>query len=202
MEDSVSMKNIKKDCTLGVLLTRGQVFTNGHYGLVEQILEENDYACIVVGSADKCNTKRNPFTIDFRLEFIEDVLTDFGDERARVFIFPLTDWISESNKTELFMWGHYFYYNVVSHTGFKTFKFYYSDGETILDTWFDDEVKPYIEYVCNNRSNMFDGVSATQVRELLLEERYDDATELIPAKEWPYIRRMSHILRTVYNETQ
>lgn len=183
--------------TLGVLLTRGQVFTNGHYGLVKLILDENDYACVVIGSADKQGTERNPFPIELREQFINISLYDLGEDRERVAVFPLNDWISENNATELNMWGHYLYYNIVGHTGIKRFKFYYSDGEEVLNRWFDDEVRQYIKYVCNDRSKMFGGVSATQVRELLLKEDYASAEKLISPCGKCYMKLMHSILKEV-----
>lgn len=155
--------------SLGVLLTRAQPFTEAHLGLVKQILEENDEACIVIGSADKSGTERNPLDIKTRMLMVQNSLFYDGIKLAKVTIFGLPDWLNENNQDSLVNWGHYFYYNVVGRTGCKTFKLYYSDGEDILNSWFDDEVRPYITYVCQDRSKNFDGISSTQVRNIVLE---------------------------------
>ena len=183
---------------MGVLLTRGQVFTIAHLGLVKLILQENDYACIVIGSADKKGTLRNPLDIDVRMLLVKGALSDLGKDKDRVSVFGLNDWLNENNKDNLKQWGHYLYYNIVGNTSHKRFSLYYSDGEDILNSWFDDEVRPYITYVCNDRKELFDGISATKVRELLVEGKEDEAKEFIPHGEWLLIPGLTKALKQVY----
>ena len=186
------------DKKIGVLLTRAQVFTTAHLGLVQLILEENDYACIVIGSADKCGTERNPFDIKFRLSLLNVALSDFTDEdKNRIIIFSLNDWLGEENTDSLYQWGHYLYYNIVANIDNKRFSFYYSDGEDILDKWFDGEVRPYITYVCKNRNELFEEISATKVRELLKKERFEQAKKYLPGREYLYMYDMSKRLNLI-----
>lgn len=186
--------------TYGVLLTRCQPFTIAHLGLVKLILKENSGACIVIGSADKHGTQRNPFDIDIRLQLVNSALTELGKDKDRVKVFGLNDWVGEDNQSSLKQWGHYLYYNIVAHIGCKRFRLYYSDGEDILNSWFDEEVRPFITYVCNDRKELFEGISATRVRKLLLAEKYTDMYKYIPQGEHAYVYLLSSVLKAIQKE--
>lgn len=67
------------------------------------------------------------------------------------------------------IWGRYFYYNVVSRIGQKHFSIYYSDDPAILDSWFSDtEIYQYITYRNFEREKLFEGLSATKIRDAFI----------------------------------
>lgn len=151
---------------------------NAHLYIINKALEECDKVLIVLGSENKKNTLRNPYDIELR----EDILIECFSEKLfeglenrddeeiekfeKIETMTLSDWSMESDHQEVKMWGRYFYYNIVSRINQKHFSIYYSDDVSILDSWFKDtEVYDYITYRLFERSNLFDGLSATKIRE-------------------------------------
>lgn len=165
---------------VGVFLFRGQPVHNAHMWHIERALKENDLVCLVVGSSNKANMKRNPFSIELRTELVRGALKDSKDF-DRIIMFELPDWSREDITEDNTVWGHYMYYNVVSRIGQKKFKLYYSDEPEIIKSWFDDEVSKYIQLELTPREEIFAGLSATKIRESLLNES-DEADEYL--KQW------------------
>lgn len=154
---------------------------NAHLYIINKALEECDKVLIVLGSENKKNTLRNPYDIELR----EDILIECFSEKLfeglenrddeeiekfeKIETMTLSDWSMESDHQEVKMWGRYFYYNIVSRINQKHFSIYYSDDVSILDSWFKDtEVYDYITYRLFERNNLFDGLSATKIREAFI----------------------------------
>lgn len=72
----------------GVMLTRAQPFHKGHMDVVNQILKENERCLIVIGSANKCNTERNPLMITDRARMITHVLKWHNLTQSKVQLLP------------------------------------------------------------------------------------------------------------------
>ncbi len=152
---------------IGVFLARMQPVHNAHLYLVRKALEEQNEVTIVLGSENKIDMLRNPYDIKLREELLRECFND--DENKRIHIFTLPDWSMESDILNAKTWGRYFYYNVVSRIGQKRFSIYYSDDPKILDSWFKDtEVYDYITYRNFERKNLFEGLSATKIREAFI----------------------------------
>lgn len=152
----------------GVFLARMQPIHNAHLWLVKQALSEQDRVLIVLGSENKVDMLRNPYDIQLREQMLRECLNK--DENDRVSIVTLPDWSMESDIENASIWGRYFYYNVVSRIGQKRFSLYYSDDPAILDSWFKGtEVYSYITYQNFKRDNIFDGLSATKIRNAFIE---------------------------------
>lgn len=62
----------------------------------------------------------------------------------------------------------------------KHFKLYYSDGIDNLNSWFDSEVKPYIEYRLFERSSLFAGLSATKIRQAFVDDSKEYIEQFCP----------------------
>ena len=149
---------------VGVFLARMQPVHNAHLYLVYKALEENDEVLIVLGSENKVDMLRNPYDITLREEMLRECLTKEDNQKLKIVTLP--DWTMESDKESDKIWGRYFYYNVVSRIGQKHFSLYYSDDPKILDDWFKDtEIYDYINYRNFERSKVFEGLSATKIRE-------------------------------------
>ena len=79
-----------------------------------------------------------------------------------------------------------FYYNVSwvrwdkTYVKQKHFKLYYSDGIDNLNSWFDSEVKPYIEYRLFERSSLFAGLSATKIRQAFVDDSKEYIEQFCP----------------------
>ena len=163
----------------GVILARMQPVHNAHLFLVRTALKECDKVLVVLGSENKYNTLRNPYDINVRESMLRECFTE--EENQKLIITTLPDWSMESDTDNAKIWGRYFYYNVVSRIGQKRFMLYYSDDIGILDSWFEDtEVYQYIHYRTFNRSNVFDGLSATKIREAFLNDNIEYIKKFCP----------------------
>ncbi len=109
---------------IGVFLSRMQPLHNGHLGMINKALLENDKLIIIIGSTNKKETIRNPIEINIRREILKETLTDqYGKEyKNRITILELPDWSSEDDIASNLEWGRYLYYNIVSAS--RTKKFY------------------------------------------------------------------------------
>lgn len=86
--------------TWGVLLTRGQPFHRGHIEVIRKAAEENDYVLVVIGSANKSYTERNPLHINVRESLFERLreylYKEYGIEPYRIKYLSLRDLSKDS----------------------------------------------------------------------------------------------------------
>lgn len=163
----------------GVFIGRLQPVHNAHLALISKALEENDKVLIVLGSSNKEGTYRNPYSVEMREQMLRECFNE--EQNEKITIATLPDWSTEDDEKEVKTWGRYFYYNVVSRIGQKRFSLYYSDELSILDSWFDNtEVKQYITYRHFDRDEVFDGLSATKIRQALLRNDKDYVKKYCP----------------------
>ncbi|MBO5371600.1 MAG: hypothetical protein J6A75_02660 [Lachnospiraceae bacterium] len=156
----------------GVFLARMQPVHNAHLFLVNKALEENDKVFIMLGSENKVDMLRNPYDIALREQMLRECFDE--EQNEKITIATLPDWSMESDTESAKIWGRYFYYNVVSRIGQKCFSIYYSDDPAILDSWFaDTEVQQYITYRNFERNNLFEGLSATKIRQAFTDNDVD-----------------------------
>lgn len=155
---------------VGVFLARMQPLHIAHMFLIETALAECKEVYVVLGSSNKQDMLRNPFTLDFRRRMLEEALKDAGHTNLdeRLHIFELADWSFENDVADPEIWGRYLYYNVVSRIEQKRFAIYYSDDSAIIESWFSSEVRPYVTLRLFNRSKTYEGLSATKVRDAII----------------------------------
>lgn len=157
---------------IGVFLARMQPIHNAHLFMVNNACRECDKVVIILGSENKKDTLRNPFTIEARKRMLNSSLS--REYTSKIEVYELPDWSKEDKIEDSKIWGRYFYYNVVSRIKQKSFYLYYSDGKEILDSWFQNtEVRKYINYRLFERSSMFDGLSATKIRNAIENNNLD-----------------------------
>lgn len=215
-----------KNKKVAVLLTRAQPFTRGHEELVKQMLKEVGNVCVVIGSADKEMTERNPFSASKRLYWTVNILKEhtentelfeFEENYDRVFrsehltVFALPDWESEDNTTTLHQWGSYLYYNIVSRVQSRNLVFYYCDNPDTIQSWFDESLSEYITYRLQDREKLLPGISSTKAREALLKSYHSDVADfhnvfnyLSPCIDMGYygVDYMASIMKRVQNKKQ
>lgn len=163
----------------GVFLARMQPVHNAHLWLVNKALEENDKVLIVLGSENKVDMLRNPYKINLRKKMLRECLSSEQNKKLKIITLP--DWSMESDRESDKIWGRYFYYNVVSKIEQKRFSIYYSDDVRILDSWFENtEINEYITYRNFERSNMFDGLSSTKIRQAFIDNDFDYIARYCP----------------------
>lgn len=158
---------------VGVFLSRFQPIHNAHLWMMENALKENDTVIVLVGSANKYGTERNPFKIEDRLEMVENAVKEHfkGEEykEKTIKIVSLSDWSSEQNNSDQ-EWGRLIYYSVVGVKGVKTFSFYSSEEPEKIKGWFEEEIRERINFKFFSRKNSFEGLSATKIREAILND--------------------------------
>lgn len=72
----------------GLFPGRFQPFHEGHWRLVQRILQEAEEAIVGVGSAQTSHTRRNPFTAGERITMIDHT---FEGIEATIFVVPIED---------------------------------------------------------------------------------------------------------------
>lgn len=169
---------------VGVILARFQPIHNGHLELIKKALEENDKVLILIGSADKIGV-RNPIPANVRFQLVEESIRDLVDSKKSdpkpypPYLIDLLDDLSteEDNSHD---WGFYLYSNIVDRIGQSTFTIYYSDGYEIITKWFPGFIlRNYVSLSLLARNSVKDGISATQVRKMILNDD-DDLKNVIP----------------------
>jgi bifunctional NMN adenylyltransferase/nudix hydrolase len=77
---------------------RFQPFHAGHFKVLKTALEKSQNVIVIVGSANRPRTAKNPLTFDERKEIIESLLT--SEEKARVQVIPCDDYMYNDTKWE------------------------------------------------------------------------------------------------------
>jgi bifunctional NMN adenylyltransferase/nudix hydrolase len=77
---------------------RFQPFHAGHYKVLQTALKKSQNVILIVGSANRPRTAKNPFTYEERKALIESLLT--ADEKARVSVVPCNDYMYNDTKWE------------------------------------------------------------------------------------------------------
>lgn len=147
--------------TYGVVLMRAQPVHKGHIDIIKQALIDNTKVLVVIGSANKSGTKRNPLDIDMRVHLLQNALRDC-DLSTNVEVMTLPDWSKEDAYQYAKEWGSFFYYNVVAAIGTKTFTMYYNDDPKVVENWFDERIAKRVKVKHAERQR---DVSGTKIRE-------------------------------------
>lgn len=154
----------------GIFLARMQPL---HMQVIEQALQECERLIIILGSSNKEQALRNPFSISQRTHWLFMSLID-KEDFDRIKIFSLSDWSYENDTNENNYWGRYLYYNIVSRIQAKTFTIYYSDDPEIIKSWlYNTEVEKNITLRLLDRNGIFDGLSATKIRQAIIDKNID-----------------------------
>ena len=174
----------------GVILARLQPIHKGHLALIRKAVEENDEVYVFIGSADKFN-QRNPLPISLRLQLTQEAIDDeFGKPftnsegdvkrvKDRIHIIPLDDLTDENDNSH--DWGFYLYSKIVTECKNPCFTIYYSDGFEIITTWFPSFIlRNNVSLCLLARNATVDGISATAIRDMILEHNYDQLQKYVP----------------------
>lgn len=192
--------NEEKQQRVGVFVARFQPLHKAHMYVIEKALKECDKVVIVLGSSNKQDMLRNPFSFELRKELLAKCLQNSKD-LDRIEVFELPDWSQENIQEDNAVWGHYLYYNVVSRIKQKHFSIYYSDSPDIIKSWFDDEVAKYVDFRLLDRSKVFEGLSATKIRNAMLNFTPEDQKYLkqfLPAPVFDKIEELRKIWINVH----
>lgn len=190
----------------GVLLTRCQPLHYGHIKVLQQMLTENDKVVLVIGSADKSSTERNPFDIRLRYE-LSILALRYYNMQDKVQIATLSDWSSDSDipkqdnltgsvdepRSVAKEWGSYLYYNLVNITESKHFTFYYNDDTSLVKEWFPAHT---LARVTIKSCERFDDFSSSAIRKALTECDMSYLLRALPFLTREQIIKLRYIITT------
>ena len=180
----------------GVILMRAQPVHNGHIEMIKKAVEECERVLVVVGSANKQRTRRNPFSIEEREMMVSDALHETGLDEVE--IMTLSDWSKEDAEEYKKEWGSFFYYNVANKLGDKTFILYYNDNPDIVKSWFTDAIRTNISIRHMDRAEL--NISSTKIREMLINEEYDKLKSMVPKSVSSQLRHLRSLLKKSEND--
>lgn len=159
---------------VGVILARLQPIHNGHIALIEKASSENDEVLVLIGSANKLN-ERNPIPFNIRFDLAVEALSHLNNIK----IVGLDDLSSETENNH--EWGFYLYSNIVKYINQHNFTIYYSDGFEIITSWFPGFLlRNSVSLSLLARGSVESGISATIVREFILNENWSELEKVVP----------------------
>lgn len=180
---------------VGMIVGRFQTFHKGHQRLVETALKLCDRVLILVGSADKCGTERNPLNVETRIQMIRQVY----DDENRVMIYALPDLTDETDiRPE---WGRYLLDNVDRYIYKNPEVYIFGNDEARGFTWFTPEDLKNTTQLILNRQDI--PISATMLRDLMvLDERRLWMQWVDPRLHKFYDRLRSEMMSVLYYKTR
>lgn len=142
------------------IVMRGQGIHKGHEHIIDIASTLADRVVILVGSAQECGTKRNPYNVGTRIETLRAIY----DDESRYIIKPLTDLSNENDiNTD---WGKYVIDNYKRYI-YKAPSIIVYGKEEGRDgySWFADEDMKKTTQIIVNRSDI--PICATTLRDYL-----------------------------------
>ena len=97
-------------------------------------------------------------------------------------------------------WGLYLYYNILSKTKNNTFSIYYSDEPEIMLNWFDNNIKERINFRFFERNELFEGLSATKIREAIINNDRQYIESFCPKSVIDNLMLLQNILNEINKE--
>jgi cytidyltransferase-like protein len=171
----------------GLYLGRFQPFHDGHGSIVTQAWLHCDKLIIGIGSAQERRTKRNPLSYDERAALIY-VLTLFSKDIKIIPIFDRDEYADNAS------WGNYVLDQVEKIMGVRPTVVFEGTEET-HEHWWDDAG---VEVVKIDRNET--PISATQIRQMLLDDDRDGFTNNMPAGTWGFYDELREIMLEVYSD--
>lgn len=157
----------------GVFLTRAQPVTLAHIACIRQMLVESDKALVIIGSANKSGTLRNPFPIKLRLELMQEAIAEeFLGQLHRIKIMPLDDLDYENSQTNP-LWGEYLYDAIVAKIGNAHFAYYTGEPLEQSTNWFGNRLGSEITPRLLNLQHLPHDINATNIRNALAQNDID-----------------------------
>ena len=158
------MKRKTKEYDVGLVLGRFQPLHNGHVRVIETALKRCRTVLVFVGSSQASGTPENPFDYETRRKFLELV---FG---SKIIIAPLIDQGLGNVKA----WGNFVLAEAKKYV--PKVDCFVLGQEAKNETWLDPKLG--IDLIEIPRSEV--PISATEIRQSILEENNDRWMEFIP----------------------
>ena len=177
---------------IGVFIARFQPIHKSHELIIHQALSENDQVYVFISCSDQSRQKQNPFTIEERIDMINQVFPPaiFQD---RLIVVPLAEFPSYSKKK----WGQYLYNKITETIKQNSFSLYCPNNTEMKMNWFTEEQKQYINFRTVERNKNFSNISATKIREALLNDDKNYLAKNLPCELYNSTSKFKKILSTV-----
>jgi hypothetical protein len=141
------------------------------------MLQECKYVLIIIGSANKEGTLRNPLPGKMRFGLTLRAINEiFPKDNHRISVKLLDDltYANNADPKNNPLWGDYLYQHIVDWIGRKKFAFYSGEDISQSDHWFGKRLHKQVTPVVLRLDSEFwghdrQGVSATRVRRALKE---------------------------------
>ncbi len=161
----------------GYIIGRFSPVTKGHQRLIDYALDNVDELLILVGSADKKNTYRNPYCVETRIKLLEKVYKKEIEE-GRIILKPLNDLTNELD-VEGGKWGRYLLDNVRKYIDNKKLYSIYGSEEK-RKMWYNKEDLENVTELILDRTD--EDISATKVRKLIATGDYNTFKKMVSEK--------------------
>jgi nicotinamide-nucleotide adenylyltransferase len=173
-----------KEYKLGLVLGRFQGVHIGHESIINRALELCSDVLILIGSANKKNTKENPFPVELRYQMLSDIFND-----KRVHIFPLDD-LGVGNVPS---WGDYVIENAIKDFGKPDLIIQGIEVKT--NTWYKNFQD--IHFLEVDREIV--PINATKLRGYILEDNKDEFFKYTNPKIHKYYEELRKYLLEVWH---
>lgn len=174
-----------KTFKLGFIIGRFQHFHRGHEKMLETALNTCERVLLLVGSSQEAFTERNPFTLKTRMDLIRDLYKE-EIENERLLLAHIDDMTNEHYHSK--DWGDYVLQRVdmwSQHYGlnnsFDCMIFGNDEGRM---EWFRPEKVQHVSQIILGRPD--DEISATKMREYIINEDYDSWCDGLPVGKFIY----------------
>ena len=171
----------------GLYLGRFQPFHDGHGWVITNAFNHCDKLIIAIGSAQEKRTKKNPLSYSERGAIIRSVVA-FNRDIAIIPIYDRDEYADNAS------WGNYVLEQVYNLVGVRPEVVFEGNEETHAHWWEDTDVE--VIQIDRNETP----ISATEIRQTLLDDDKVTFTEHMPAGTWGFYDDLRNIMKEVYNE--
>ena len=171
----------------GLYIGRFQPFHKGHKSIVDKMLEECDKVIIAIGSAQECDTSKNPFRYEWRRWMIEKIYPTMWD---RIIILGIYD---RENPSDDNSWGEHVIENIKKAIN-KVPDVIYQGIEDKHVNWFNTLNIPIVEV---DRGIL--DITGTKVRNALLNNHILSFKAYMPNALHQEYEDMRSVIKNVEN---
>ena len=171
----------------GLILGRFQPFHDGHASIVAEAIKHCEKLIIAIGSSQESRTIKNPFTWQERGAIIKYSIY-FSE---RIIAIPIPD---REVKMDDSSWGEYVMEEVFEKTGVRP-TIIFEGAEEERAHWYD-----ILDVEVEKIDRAFNPISATKIRQALLENDTDTFIKNMPSKTWDFYQDMRDIILEVYGK--
>lgn len=173
----------------GLFLGRFQPFHDGHGAIVADAWNDCEKLIIAIGSSQESRTKRNPLTYHERGALIRAATWHNED----IIIIGIPD---RENPRDDSSWGEYVMEQVEKQCGVRP-SIIFEGSEEARSHWYDTLD---VEVKITDRNE--DPISATMIRQMLLEDDKEGAANNIPCGMWGFYEDLRNIMLEVYQNEE